>query len=76
MPTVRYIARHDDLDEFTHGKLDVADAEYDKVIKEASLGARSSSRTLVFLYRKLLLSAVREKRSEMQDVRQEAHIRS
>lgn len=55
MPIVRYIARHDDLGEFTHGKLDVSDDEFDQVLKEASLGIKSNSRILTFLYRKLLL---------------------
>ena len=54
MPIVRYIARHDDLGEFTHGKLDVSDDEFDKVLKEVNLGVKSNSHTLTFLYRKLL----------------------
>ena len=55
MPVVRYIARHDDLGEFTHGKLDVSSDEFDKVRNEASLGVKSNSDTFTVLYRGLLL---------------------
>ena len=55
MPVVRDLARHDDLGEFTHGKLDVSSDEFDKVRNEASLGVKSNSDTFTVLYRGLLL---------------------
>lgn len=54
MPTVRYIARHDDLGAFTHGKLDVPDDEYRKVMSDNTLGVESDSLTFVTLYRSVL----------------------
>ena len=54
MPIVRYIARHDDLDAFTHGKLNVESSEYCKVMNESTLGIKSDSFVFVTLYRNVL----------------------
>ena len=54
MPVVRYIARHDDLDSFTHGKLHVASGDYGKLMRDRILCVHSDSDVFIHLYRSVL----------------------